>query len=210
MAKKENKQLPDTPWHVGYALKEEDDPRRHKARCRYNVDGICKRTASGSFMLKCAGSAHCKFYNEKLEDKEQELQIQKHLLNAAYEAKDEVLKNRTVPESYFKCQSSCLYKRSDGRCTKLQANKEKSYGTDCKYYASKYAKAENVQPTAKKGKCRYMALNGKCQHTKCYSYEKDCVKNAKVYKSGAKKGKRAQQARAAHEYTKCKYYDPVN
>ena len=25
----ENNRLPDTPWHVGYAKKQEDDPRRH-------------------------------------------------------------------------------------------------------------------------------------------------------------------------------------
>lgn len=25
--------LSDTPWHVGYTKKDENDPRRHKARC---------------------------------------------------------------------------------------------------------------------------------------------------------------------------------
>jgi len=210
MVKKDNKQLPDTPWHVGYTLKEEDDPRRHKAGCRYNLDGICKRTASGSFMLKCAGSAHCKFYSEKLKDAEQELKIQNHILNAVYEAKNEILNNKNIPESYFKCPSDCSYKRSDGRCTKLQAAKEKTYGADCKYYSSKYAKPEIVsQAKGKTKSCRYVASNGKCQQQKCYSYEKDCVKNAKVYKSGKKKGKYAQQARAAATYTNCKYYDPI-
>ena len=29
----DEKRLPDTPWHVGFVKKEEDDPRRHKARC---------------------------------------------------------------------------------------------------------------------------------------------------------------------------------
>ncbi len=36
----ENNKLPDTPWHVGYAKKEESDPRRHKARCIYLKEGI--------------------------------------------------------------------------------------------------------------------------------------------------------------------------
>ena len=37
----ENNRLPDTPWHVGYAKKQEDDPRRHKARCIHYCDGQC-------------------------------------------------------------------------------------------------------------------------------------------------------------------------
>lgn len=28
--------LSDTPWHISYVTKDEDDPRRHKSRCVYN------------------------------------------------------------------------------------------------------------------------------------------------------------------------------
>jgi len=56
----------DTPWHVGFALKDEDDPRRHKSRCTYynNTTQKCGTKKSPYFMLKCGGSAHCKFYSE--------------------------------------------------------------------------------------------------------------------------------------------------
>ena len=37
----DEKRLPDTPWHVGFVKKEEDDPRRHKARCIYYAEGVC-------------------------------------------------------------------------------------------------------------------------------------------------------------------------
>lgn len=63
-----NKKLPDTPWHVGYTKKEEDDPRRHKARCIHIGDKICKCGKSGSYMTKCAGSAHCHYYCETLSE----------------------------------------------------------------------------------------------------------------------------------------------
>ena len=40
----DKKTLPDTPWSLGYAKKEERDPRRHKSRCMYfmteNVDVV--------------------------------------------------------------------------------------------------------------------------------------------------------------------------
>ena len=59
--------LPDTPWHVGFAKKEEDDPRRHKARCIYYNVGNCKYKGG-----KCSGSAHCKRYSEdELENNKQ-------------------------------------------------------------------------------------------------------------------------------------------
>lgn len=55
--------LPDTPWHVGFAKKEEEDPRRHRARCVHYNAGDCKHIGG-----KCRGSAHCKHYSE--DDKE--------------------------------------------------------------------------------------------------------------------------------------------
>ena len=54
--------LPDTPWHVGFAKKQEDDPRRHKARCIHlRYDKSC------GFMSKCIGSSHCDYYAETYE-----------------------------------------------------------------------------------------------------------------------------------------------
>ena len=58
-----NNKLPDTPWHIGYAKKEETDPRRHKARCAHYDNGNCKFVSG-----KCPVSAHCKKYSE--EDRE--------------------------------------------------------------------------------------------------------------------------------------------
>lgn len=62
----ENNRLPDTPWHVGYAKKQEDDPRRHKARCIHYRDGQCGWKAN--YSGKCIGSSHCMDYSESLED----------------------------------------------------------------------------------------------------------------------------------------------
>lgn len=66
----ENNRLPDTPWHVGYAKKEESDPRRHKSRCVYLKDGICKCGYDGCYTRKCGGSSHCLHYSESLEEME--------------------------------------------------------------------------------------------------------------------------------------------
>lgn len=60
----ERKIMPDTPWHVGYALKKENDPRRHKARCIHYDKGLCKYGD-----MKCCGSAHCQYYGEKETEK---------------------------------------------------------------------------------------------------------------------------------------------
>lgn len=58
------RQLPDTPWHIGYAYKDEQDPRRHKAWCIHLENKICKCGMSGCYMTNCAGSSHCKYYAE--------------------------------------------------------------------------------------------------------------------------------------------------
>lgn len=79
----ESKKLPDTPWHVGYTKKEENDPRRHKSRCIYKQNRICHQGKSGAYMLKCPGSSHCRFYSES-EDM----------------AEDVYLKTRSVEEEY--------------------------------------------------------------------------------------------------------------
>lgn len=62
----ENNKLPDTPWHVGYAKKHEDDPRRHKARCIHYRSGQCGWKAN--YSGKCVGSSHCMDYSESYEE----------------------------------------------------------------------------------------------------------------------------------------------
>ncbi len=54
--------LPDTPWHVGYTKKAEDDPRRHKSRCVHIESGKCRLLE-----MTCAGSMHCVSYAETWE-----------------------------------------------------------------------------------------------------------------------------------------------
>jgi len=60
--------LPDTPWHVGYAKKAEDDPRRHKSRCIHNMNGKCNSSRSHYYKGTCGGSSHCEEYSETYED----------------------------------------------------------------------------------------------------------------------------------------------
>ena len=52
----------DTPWHIGYAKKDEDDSRRHRARCR-NYDNESKKCIL--INIGCVGSSHCMKYNEQ-------------------------------------------------------------------------------------------------------------------------------------------------
>lgn len=57
--------MPDVPWHVGYAKKDEDDPRRHKARCIYYKDSECQcRIFKAYYGRRCPGSSHCDHYSE--------------------------------------------------------------------------------------------------------------------------------------------------
>lgn len=62
----ENNKLPDTPWHIGYTKKDEDDPRRHKARCYHYKKGMCGLLAN--YGDKCIGSSHCIHYAESKEE----------------------------------------------------------------------------------------------------------------------------------------------
>lgn len=51
----------DSPWHVDCLQKKEDDPRRHKSRCKYYINDNCKLKN-----FKCIGSAHCMDYGESI------------------------------------------------------------------------------------------------------------------------------------------------
>ncbi|WP_027728636.1 hypothetical protein [Treponema sp. C6A8] len=56
----DNIRLPETPWHIGYVKKDENDKRRHKSRCVYNDGTYCNNPD----MFYCQSSAHCRFYAE--------------------------------------------------------------------------------------------------------------------------------------------------
>lgn len=62
----DNNKLPDTPWHVGYTKKDENDPRRHKARCIHYSYGKCGWMAN--YTGRCIGSSHCMDYSESQEE----------------------------------------------------------------------------------------------------------------------------------------------
>lgn len=57
-------QLPDTPWHIGSPKMKESDHRRLNKWCVHYESSFCKEPKSGCYMLRCAGSSHCKFYAE--------------------------------------------------------------------------------------------------------------------------------------------------
>lgn len=75
----DKKQMPDTPWHIGFVKKDESDPRRHKARCFYYQRGECHCTKSAYYTSRCPGSSHCSKYieDEVLTQDIRELQAEK-------------------------------------------------------------------------------------------------------------------------------------
>ena len=60
----ETKKVPDTPWHIAFIKKDENDPRRHKARCFYYQNRECHCVRSSYYTLECPGSSHCTNYRE--------------------------------------------------------------------------------------------------------------------------------------------------
>lgn len=58
------KQLPDTPWHIGSPKMKESDHRRLNKWCVHYDSSFCTEPKSGCYMFRCAGSSHCKFYAE--------------------------------------------------------------------------------------------------------------------------------------------------
>lgn len=55
-----------TPIHTGYL--HSNDDRRHKSRCIYYNNNICKCGKSGCYLIKCYGSTHCIFYEDKINE----------------------------------------------------------------------------------------------------------------------------------------------
>lgn len=77
-----DRKLPDTPWHVGYTKKHENDPRRHRSRCKYyhNQTKKCTCVSSPYCGLRCGGSAHCGYYIDcNLSTKEQKETIRREI-----------------------------------------------------------------------------------------------------------------------------------
>ena len=72
MANNHSSRLPDTPWHIGYAIKAENDPRRHKNKCIHLDEDLCT-----CLMVRCTGSSHCKFYAESQKQWEEYLEEMK-------------------------------------------------------------------------------------------------------------------------------------
>lgn len=74
-------QLPDVPWHIGSPKMDENDKRRHKARCIYynHETKKCRKIDAESWMLRCGGSSHCRFYTED-SDKAYRITPTDHLL----------------------------------------------------------------------------------------------------------------------------------
>lgn len=108
----EKKQMPDTPWHVGYTKKENNDPRRHKSRCVYLKKGICYCKFSGSYLTKCGGSSHCKYYSEtseKEENQKNEQMLLEHSVRdnfAREENRIQIEKVRYKSKDYYKIHLS--------------------------------------------------------------------------------------------------------
>lgn len=215
MTKKNRGQVPDTPWHKEFVFKDEDDPRRHKARCAYNTDNKCGYPKCGAYMFECAGSAHCDYYREPSENLQKEVDYKLGLMRETTIAKETFLNQNKKPKSYM-CPASCFFRRSDGKCMKGQANKEKTYGSECPYYVSKYASPSKAteQGTSSKAKdknkkhCIYRTTYGMCNQPKCVSFEKSCVKDKKIEQMNVKNHKQQVEARARKEYTECSYYKP--
>ena len=213
MTKKTRGQVPDTPWHKEFVFKDEDDPRRHKARCVYKIENRCNCPKCQSYMFECAGSAHCKYYREPSENLQVEMDYKLGLIKELSIAEQEFLEREKTPKSYM-CPTSCYFRRSDGKCTKAKANKEKTFGSECPYYVSKYAGNNKTVTQVSSGKakdkkhCIHRTAYGMCNQPRCVSFEKSCVKDIKIDLSPPKEWKRNWKAtkRERKAYADCKYY----
>ena len=211
MTKKKRGQVPDTPWHKEFVFKEDDDPRRHKSRCAYIEGDNCGHPKCRAYMFECAGSAHCKYYREASENWQAEMDYRLGLMKEISIAEQEFLKRDKIPKSYM-CPTSCFFRRSDGKCTKAKANEEKTFGSECPYYVSKYAGNNKTatqvatEKSSNKKYCIHRTAYGMCNQPQCVSFEKSCVKDKKVEKKYAKNHKQKLEARARNEYGECQYY----
>lgn len=109
-----DRRLPDTPWHVGYAKKEEDDPRRHKSRCIHNKNGICMSTRSHYCKEKCGGSSHCSDYAESYEEYEKIIEDNKTVEELARDNREKYRENiKKKKKDFVKTNNAYTYKSTE-------------------------------------------------------------------------------------------------
>jgi len=111
----DSKKLPDTPWHIGFAKKDIDDPRRHKSKCLYLNSNICECNQCETYLLKCPGSSHCRYYAETLHqdelNKNQHMSIEKENENRANEYRQHFqnqCKNMLIADKGNTCRINLL------------------------------------------------------------------------------------------------------
>lgn len=165
-----NYRLPDTPWHIGYVTKDEDDPRRHKARCVYNDGRKCRNV----YMLECCGSAHCRFYAETEED-------------ARKYREDMKIKD-------FRLFAGVMHERRVSVHDTKKENKNSTENPDNRIRIPKAIVAEKKKPRKEKKPCKngvrickdcdyYIATRGICSVTRTYrGYIKHCILYKKTKK----------------------------
>lgn len=164
----DHKRLPDTPWHIGYVKKDENDPRRHKARCVYNDGDKCKNP----YMLRCVSSSHCKYYAEDWETAERfkaSMKIDYKGAGVIPTSIGEILYGKTDkgqnkllfsrPNEYEKCpycknviRKKQLQKHIEQKCTKKRADDSQG-NSEIKNKALKVKSAEQTMSVSKKSIC---------------------------------------------------------
>ncbi len=141
-----NNKLPDTPWHVGYAKKKENDPRRHKARCIHYRDGKCGWKAN--YSGRCIGSSHCMDYVESREDFKELQESRKTVQQIERENIDKYKKNLELKKEKIE-RGNSPYKHA--KCENLthclvcdeHLYKEKYSLKRCKYCGMFYVNIED-------------------------------------------------------------------
>lgn len=145
-----DRRLPDTPWHLGYAKKDEDDPRRHKARCIHNNNGICTSSRSNYCKETCGGSSHCEEYSESREEYEKLLESRKTIEEISRDNREkyrEIIKkkkkefvNEPNPHSYQSTEKIHRCLLCDEGLSKIKYSLKK-----CKFCGMYYVNVQDFQ-----------------------------------------------------------------
>lgn len=163
--------LPDTPWHIGYVTKDEDDPRRHKSRCVYNDGRKCLNTN----VTECCGSAHCRFYAETEEAARR------------YQEGMKIKNFRPFAGVIYERRASVLDAKKKNEEKPIEAHDNKTIKP--KAIAAKKKKTGRKKDLCKKdiGICKdcgyYTAIRGICSVTRTY---RGCIKHCLLYKKNKK------------------------
>lgn len=194
--------MPDVPWHIGFAKKEENDPRRHKARCIYYENKICKcRELMPYKGRRCPGSSHCDYYTENNEEQSKEAETERRadIIRQSYiKKKNQLLRDNSFRIPYrlhsgSKCPICnealsglrqkkstivhCVYCGAYFDSEKNREHKHKQIMIDAGLFF--YSTEENDNGGKKFPKitvsvsCIYQ-LRGKCQNRYCESFGKRC------------------------------------